>query len=46
MLSADISYNSNFAECYIRNYNGKFSEETNSVSSIWEVEVDSFDNRK
>lgn len=40
MLAADIDYQSDFPECFIRKYDGEYDLETNSVSSIWEIEID------
>ena len=39
-LTVDYEYENNFPECFIRKYEGEFEEEMISISSIWEVEID------
>ena len=41
-LAADVNYNSDHSELYIRNYKGEYSEEFSSVSEIWEIESPDF----
>jgi hypothetical protein len=44
-LSAGLRYESNQCEAYIRNYEGEFKIEEDSVSNIWEIEHVCLDER-
>ena len=38
-LSADINYNMQNSECYIRKYSGEYSLENESIDTIWQIEI-------
>ena len=38
-LSSDLSYYSDEPEVYLRTYKGEYNELENSVSSVWQIEM-------